>query len=34
MVDFGNNLKELRLKHKMTQKELADKIGVTKSVVS
>lgn len=34
MVDFGNNLKELRLKHKMTQKELADKIGITKSVVS
>ena len=34
MVDFGNNLKELRLKYKMTQKELADKIGVTKSVVS
>lgn len=34
MVDFGNNLKELRLKHKMTQKELANKIGVTKSVVS
>ena len=34
MVDFGNNLKGLRLKHKMTQKELADKIGVTKSVVS
>lgn len=34
MVDFGSNLKELRLKYKMTQKELADKIGVTKSVVS
>ncbi len=34
MVDFGNNLKELRQKYKMTQKELADKIGVTKSVVS
>ena len=32
MVDFGSNLKELRLKYKMTQKELADKIGVTKSV--
>ena len=31
---FGSNLKELRLKHKMTQKELADKIGVTKSVIS
>ena len=34
MVDFGSNFKELRLKYKMTQKELADKIGVTKSVVS
>lgn len=34
MVDYGSNLKELRLKYKMTQKELADKIGVTKSVVS
>ena len=34
MVVFGSNLKELRLKYKMTQKELADKIGVTKSVVS
>lgn len=34
MVDFGNNLKELRKKYGMTQKDLADKIGVTKSVVS
>lgn len=34
MVDFGSNLKELRLKYKMTQKELADKIGVTKSIIS
>ncbi len=34
MVDFGSNLKELRLKYKMTQKELADKVGVTKSVIS
>ncbi|MBQ6381364.1 MAG: helix-turn-helix transcriptional regulator [Clostridia bacterium] len=34
MVDFGNNLKSLRLKYKMTQKELAEQIGVTKSVVS
>lgn len=29
MVDFSSNLKELRLKYKMTQKELADKIGVS-----
>lgn len=34
MVDFGNNLKELRQKYKMTQKELAEKVGVTKSVIS
>lgn len=34
MVDFGNTLKELRLQHGMTQKDLAAKIGVTKSVVS
>lgn len=34
MVDFGIILKELRLQSGMTQKELADKIGVTKSVIS
>ena len=34
MVDFGSNLKELRLQAGMTQKDLAAKIGVTKSVVS
>lgn len=34
MVDFGNILKELRLQHGMTQKDLAAQIGVTKSVVS
>ena len=34
MVDFGQKLKELRLQSGLTQKQLADKIGVTKSVVS
>ncbi|MBQ8188562.1 MAG: helix-turn-helix transcriptional regulator [Lachnospiraceae bacterium] len=34
MVDFGNTLKTLRLHHHMTQAQLAQKLGVTKSVVS
>jgi len=34
MVNFGNTLKELRQKAGMTQKDLASKIGVTKSVIS
>lgn len=34
MVDFGKRLKELRLQAGLTQKQLADQIGVTKSVVS
>ena len=34
MVDFGKKLKELRLQAGLTQKQLADRIGVTKSVVS
>lgn len=32
--NFGDRLKELRLQNGMTQKDLADRIGVTKSVVS
>ena len=32
--DFGIRLKELRLQAGMTQKQLAEQIGVTKSVVS
>ena len=32
--NFGDKLKELRLQNGMTQKDLADRIGVTKSVVS
>ncbi len=34
MVDFGNKLKELRLQAGLTQKQLAEQIKVTKSVIS
>lgn len=34
MVDFGNILKTQRLKKDMTQAQLAQKLGVTKSVIS
>lgn len=34
MVDFGSTLKKLRLQSGMTQKQLADKIGLTKAVIS
>lgn len=34
MVDFGSNLKRLRMQEGLTQQQLADRIGVTKSVVS
>lgn len=34
MVNFGCNLKSLRTQAGLTQKQLADQIGVTKSVVS
>lgn len=34
MVDFGSILKTLRLKENMTQAQLAQKLGVTKSVIS
>ena len=34
MVDFGTNLKFLRLREGLTQQQLADRLGVTKSVVS
>ena len=33
-MDFGTRLKTLRKQAGMTQKELAERIGVTKSVVS
>lgn len=34
MVDFGNILKTLRLKENLTQAQLAQKLGLTKSVIS
>lgn len=34
MVDFGNTLKTLRLKENMTQAQLAQRLGLTKSVIS
>ena len=34
MVDFGNILKTLRLRKDMTQAQLANKLGLTKSVIS
>ena len=32
--DFGSKLKELRLQSGLTQKQLAEQIGITKSVIS
>lgn len=34
MVDFGNRLKELRTQTGLTQNQLAERMGITKSVVS
>lgn len=34
MVNFGSVLRELRLSAGLSQKELADRMGVTKSVIS
>lgn len=34
MVDFGTKLKELRLKAGLTQKQLADKLWISKATVS
>ncbi|MFR3008340.1 MAG: helix-turn-helix domain-containing protein, partial [Pseudoruminococcus massiliensis] len=33
-MDFGNRLKTLRIKKKLTQQQLADLLGLTKSVIS
>lgn len=34
MVDFGVRLKKLRTNKKLTQEQLAERIGLTKSVIS
>ena len=34
MVEFGNTLKTLRLQNNFTQAQLAQRLGVTKSVIS
>ena len=34
MVDFGNTLKRLRRKNDMTQEQLSQRLGLTKSVIS
>ena len=34
MVDLGHKLKALRLQHDLTQSQLANKLGLTKSVIS
>ena len=34
MVDFGNILRKLRQQERMTQQQLANRVGVTKSVIS
>lgn len=34
MVNFGNTLKTLRIRHKFTQAQLAQRLGLTKSTIS
>ena len=34
MVDFGNTLRGLRIQNGLTQKQLVDQLGLTKSVIS
>ena len=34
MVDFGNTLKRLRRQNDMTQEQLSQRLGLTKSVIS
>ena len=33
-IVFSNNLKEHRIKHNLTQQQLADKVGVTRQAIS
>lgn len=33
-IVFSNNLKEQRIKHNLTQQQLADKIGLTRQTIS
>ena len=33
-MDFGSNLKKMRIQHGLTQKQLGELVGVTKSVIS
>ena len=33
-IVFSNNLKEQRLKHNLTQQQLADKVGATRQAIS
>ena len=34
MIEFGNTLKALRIQNNMTQAQLAQQLGLTKSVIS
>ena len=34
MVNFGKTLRKLRVQSEMSQKDLAEKLGVTKSIIS
>ena len=34
MVDLGNKLKKLRIEKRLTQSQVADMVGLTKSVIS
>lgn len=33
-IVFSNNLKDQRIKHNLTQQQLADKVGVTRQAIS
>ena len=33
-IVFSNNLKEQRIKHNLTQQQLADKVGLTRQAIS